>query len=97
MAKRPYPGLGVQTVVLGGRQTSHHLIVQFRRQSTALGVVQPHLATSSVQHIHVRGLGVLVRLESKGNNQGEQIQRVQHYHGHHFAHGTVIAVGVFYT
>jgi len=70
MAKRHYPGPGVRPAVLGGRQAAHHIVVQLRRQPKAPGLVQHHLATAPVQHIHVRGLAVLVRLEPKGDNQG---------------------------
>lgn len=90
VAQRTRPGPGVPTVVLGGRQTPHHLVVQLRRQSTAPGAVQSHLVTAPVQHIHVRGLAVLVRLGPKGHNPGQQVQRFQRYYGHRFAHGTPI-------
>jgi len=73
MAERHHPGPGVQATVLGGRQAPHHLVVQLRRQPTASGPVQPRLATSPVQHIHVRGLAVLVRLEPEGDHQGQQV------------------------
>jgi len=96
MAKWHHPGLGVQAAILGRRQAPHNLVVQLRRQPTALGPVQPHLVTTPVQHIHVRGFAILVRLESEGDYQGQQVQRFQHHHGHRPTHGTYYYVTIFY-
>lgn len=88
MAQRADAGPGAETVVLGGRQTAHRVVVQLRRVPAPAGAVQSHMVTAPVQRVHVRGLAVLVRLEPKGHHPGEQVQRVEHHHGDHAAHGT---------